>query len=161
MTRLSMAYAGAEWLQSQLDAMHRSAAARPRGRCNASKIVSPLGHPVADVLGFAWRGLYHLPDSVVTKTAWHDPRHIAMNVPVGHLSTYDGDTLTVLVVVCFDAMLRLEISGSGPRAIGLSFHARRSRTGGMGERLPHLDDCIAQIRRAYVVVEDDEQEKSA
>jgi len=159
MSRLEMQYQGADWLQRHLDASHAAAATR-RSRCKASKIVSPLGRTVADVIGLAWRGIYHLPPGSLDTPAWHDPNNIMISVPVGHLSTYDGDTLIVLVVACFDTMLRLEIASSGPRRIGLSFSRRRSRTGNTYERLPHLDDMVNSIRRGYVVVEDP-QEQSA
>jgi len=161
MIRLQTSYAGSEWLKASLDAMHARAALRPRGRCNMSKILSPLGVTVADVLGHAWRGIYHLTPGSLNKPQWHDPRHIVVNVPASHLSTYDGDVLTVLVVTCFDAMLRLEIVSSGPRLVGLGFSRRTKRSGSIYERLPHLDDMVAGIRRGYDVVEDAEPEEQS
>lgn len=150
-SRLAMQYAGSEWLERHLAAMHEAAASRPRGRCNASKIVTPLGRDVADAIGFAWRGIYHLPPSSINRAPWHHPLLVRVTV-LDQISTYDADTLTRLMVACFDLRLRLEICSAGPRMIGIAM-SPRTRSGMICESIPHLDDFVRQIRTEYVVRE--------
>lgn len=147
--RLEMAYAGAEWVQGHLEASAKHARKGKAPRTD----MSPLGITVADVLGFVYRGIYHIERSV-RRVEWSHPHCI--EVGVGHLATIDGNELTILVTVCHDLGLRLEIEPHGPRMLKLRFWQRTARTGQLYQRCPSIDDHIAQIRAAYRVLPPDE-----
>lgn len=139
MMRLRMQYAGAEWIA------HNS-------RMQAGSM-SPLGIVVADALGFVYRGIYHLPPSLLERVEWFDERYIAISVP-RDLCTWDGNELTRLVVICHDLMLRMEVDPAGPYHLRLSFYQRRARTGSISARMPTLEEHAAMIRAGYTIDDD-------
>lgn len=119
-------FAGAEWLKK----------AYPK------KEVSPLGLKVADILGFVFKGLYHLGN--LPKIEWADPYSIV--VPLRRsLSTYDFSDLSQLVIVCHDECVRLEISAHTFQHLKLMFH-QRQREGGINERHPTIEKQIEAVR---------------
>ena len=123
-----MKYAGSNWLSR-------------RGR-----ELSPLGVDVADILGQAWQGLYHIESAVTHKRCkWNDER--AIEVVVGQLlSTFDSGVLTILVFLCHEKAIRLEISGACQGYLRLRFSQRKHGAGSISERHPtmqgHLDSLI-------------------
>lgn len=150
--RLQMNYAGADWVQRNLDAYHQnvgSGRTRPSKK-KVAKAMSPLGIAVADALGYVWCGIYHLPWEALQRVRWDDDWCIEVRVQQG-LSTWDFSDLTQLVVVCHDMLLRLCIDTSGPRHLSLMFHQRGSREGGTAVRMPTLEENSALIRRGYEV----------
>lgn len=120
-------YAGSDWIQSALD-----------------RSCSPLGKEVADVLGAAFYGIYHLNHSSLLKVEWENPIYICINLDIS-LSTFDNNYLTRLVVFCHDRMLRMEIDGKGPGWLQLLFHMRSSRAGRIDQRCPTIDDHVKLI----------------
>jgi hypothetical protein len=99
-----------------------------RGRVRGSDYVrdafkvepSPLGVKVADILRFVVGGLHH-GHATWEKVDWANPRFIRVVVSSGWLSTLatvDTAELTYLVVLCHDAMVRLEVS---PTRVPLDF----------------------------------------
>jgi len=148
--RIQHAYAGAEWIESNVIRVHNTGVATEIVEGTGAAPMSPLGRTVADVLGFVYRGIYHLPNSATYNTDWSDLRRIVVNVPA-ELCTWDGNTLTQLVVVTHDMMLRMEVGPSGPRMIKLSFFQRMARDGDTSLRLPTLEEHVGMIRQGYVV----------
>jgi hypothetical protein len=126
-------YAGAEWLENQLKL--------------EGKEISDFGREVADILGQAYAGIYHISKEVLhERVKWNDERYIRI-VIYGDLETYDFDKLTRLVVLCFDRMVRLEIGAAARNYLSLAFTKRDCRPPGKYfDRLPYLEDCIAYIR---------------
>ncbi|MBW4469209.1 MAG: hypothetical protein KME45_02990 [Stenomitos rutilans HA7619-LM2] len=100
-------FSGAEWLTYYRDDL------------------SEFGKLVADILGQAFRGLYHQQSAVANKKVdWSSDRWIEI-VFYGTLSTYDDDGLTLLVLLCHRYGVRLEISGASSRYLRLCFSPRK------------------------------------
>lgn len=122
-------YAGADWLENSL-----------------GKTCSPFGRKVANILGAVWLGLYHINHGILERTEWNQ-EYIEINISE-NLSTYDGDYLTALVVLCHDAAIRLEINACNMRYVKLRFHPRtHDMTHYMSRRHPTLEQAAAQIRQ--------------
>lgn len=92
MSTVEMRFSGADWIRRQ-----------PAWR---DRQVSEFGELVADLLGFAFEGLYHIDG--VGKAAWDDASHIVVNV-YGSLSTFDDSRLTWLTLACHRLAIRMEI----------------------------------------------------
>ena len=140
-----MKYAGADWL---------------RGTMKSD--MSPLGEKVADILGQAWRGIYHMDNSAIKKTNWSDTYIIEVNIYQG-LATWDGHTLLALVVLCFDAKVRLSIISCNMQYIKLQFHQRLppdKSTHGF-ESIPTLEKAVEQMRRFYSLEAEGHKEQEA
>lgn len=160
MATIEHEYAGSEWLERHLEAVRSFEARRVARRRSPtakrpliSETLSPLGRAVADLLGLVWRGLYHLPDHAITYADWHDDLCVRIKLHRRYVATWDGNELTMLVVAAHDMRLRVEIEASFGGALVLSFHARKHRHGGSMERMPHLEDHVAMIRRCYRVTD--------
>lgn len=127
-TPREMAYAGAEWLAEQL-----------------RRDLSPFEACVADILGAAYLGIYHIER--VDRGEWKSYR---VEVVVDNdLATWDFDYLTRLVVLAHDACVRLSIGHGGPRRMKLCFWPRL-REGGISERHPTMESAIASVRERIV-----------
>lgn len=124
-------YAGAEWIQAALKPKHP---------------MSELGVAVANLLGECFAGIYHLDDSDLKKVDWDDDYVVIVKLNHRSLATYDSDHLTRLVVLSHDLCLRLDIRGASKNVLELMFHQRK-RTGSLFERLPTIEEHLAQIRR--------------
>jgi hypothetical protein len=76
---------------------------------------SPLGRRVADILGYVWRGLYHLRDGSPKHLAainWADEHVIEAHLYTCGVGTFDGSEMTELVILCHALCIRLEINKS-------------------------------------------------
>ncbi len=147
--RLSMAYEGARWVKARLG-YAASAGRKVKGKPVRDEM-SPLGVTVAEVLGFVWRGIYHLDHGALMRAEWWDEGCIKVAVDSGTLSTWDFNYLTALVVVCHDLGLRLSVNTHGPRMLALMFHQRTARTGSGMERMPTIEEHIGLLRKGYAV----------
>ena len=106
---------------------------------------SALGRKVADVLGFVWRGIYHLDEGALSRVKWDDD-YVIRFVCGGDLATWDFNRLTELVVLCHDQCLRLDLQGIGPRRMQMLFHGRQ-RAGGASQRHPTIEDAVLWLRK--------------
>ena len=122
-----MNYSGADWIEY-----------------SAKKPMSPLGKEVADVLGAAFKGIYHI-SRVAHNTDWTNPHFIRVALDRG-LYTFDSNELTTLVVLSHDRMLRMEINSCNFRHVELVFHPRKERYGSTMTRMPFMEDHIDIIR---------------
>lgn len=130
-------YAGAEWLERNLKI------ARPGVE------ISQFGRQVADLLGYAYRGLYHL--SGVEKRDWNSEDRIT--VPIyGDLSTFDFDILTVLVFLAHSMAIRLEVQPAGPRMVRLLF-SKRQRDGNIFDRHPTIREALTKFEEECYLTE--------
>lgn len=126
-------FAGAEWLKKMLPLVKKPAP-------------SLFGEAVADILGGAFLGLYHLEENVLFKADWTHADRITVTIS-RELATYDGFELSGLVVLCHDAHVRLAIHGCGPGYLRLLFHRReREGDGAVWHRHPTLEGHAASIR---------------
>lgn len=125
---MSEKYSGSEWLVAQ------------------GKDMSPLGVKVADILGQAFLGIYHI-EKIALKTDWFNKYWIEVT-GLHSLSTFDNELLTVLVVLCHDECIRMNVEPAGSRNLRLIFH-QRQRDGRISERMPTMEDHIESIRKNY------------
>jgi hypothetical protein len=123
---MSIKYAGYEWVVGMLGVE-----------------LSPLGKDVADILGQAFLGIYHIEKSA-RKTDWTNKQYIVIAIRT-NLSTVDTDILTRLVVLCHDRAIRMDISSRAFGVLELMFHRRR-RSGGIMHRHPTIEQAIEAIR---------------
>lgn len=135
--RLLMSYAGSEWVE--------------RGIWK-DKPMSPLGRAAADVLGLAYKGIYHLPGGCLRKVNWGHPHYVQVSV-FKDISTWDDSELTRLVVVCHDLLLRLDVNPAGSFHLRLGFSQRRTRTGSIMDRIPTIEEHVTLIRRQYEIAD--------
>jgi hypothetical protein len=131
-------YSGADWIEGT----------RKHWK-NQDKPMSELGRKVADLLGQAYEGIYHLPDNTLEKANWSG-EVIEITIHDGHqMATYDADTLTVLVLLCHWMNVRLRIKAAARVYLRLVFQDVE-RTCFFREGHPTLDEAIERVRELYV-----------
>lgn len=135
MTYLHQQYAGAEWIKQ-----------------NITADTSELGRDVADFLGDLFRGIYHLNPTSLRKVDWKNPHFVRVTINKG-LATFDFDELTRIVVLSHDRMIRVSVEPLARGYLSLLFHKRIAREGSIMERMPFLEDHVAQIREEYLIKE--------
>lgn len=149
-----MEYQGAEWMLCQLgyEYEHQKARATKRGKLftRPEPYMSLLGVVTAEILGFVYRGIYHLPLSLLLKADWKNPLMVRVTVP-NDLCNWDDDRLMRLVVLSNDLLVRLEIDGLNYRHMRIGFSQRKTRTGSSMERLPTIEEHVALIRKQYTI----------
>jgi hypothetical protein len=106
---------------------------------------SPFGCKVADILGAVYRGIYHLEGRYLQRSEWHNDRFIGVRVR-RQLATWDFNELTMLVVLCHDAAIRLSVDAASNGMLELTFHPRK-REGGMCTRHPTIEEAVEMARR--------------
>jgi len=116
-------------------------------QCYPNLTISPLGEKVANLIGLAYHGIYHLEN--YQKIKWEEDYCFVVWVNTGTLATYDSDRLTLLVFLAHELGIRLEIAGSRPHWIKLHIHNRPVRTGKYYERHPSLDQAVANFHDAF------------
>lgn len=142
-TAMKSRHAGADWIRSAFEGV----------------ALSPLGENVANLLGDVFCGIYHLDTKQLGKTKWGDNHSITVRLHYQSLSTFDDEYLTRLVVFAHDRMLRVSIGAVAPKLLELMFHQRHTRTGGVWERMPTMEQHLAAHRLYYRAVDDQEPEK--
>jgi hypothetical protein len=130
---LNMAYAGAGWLGSNL----------------GQQRVSNLGNRVAEALGYAFCGIYHLSNRALfhSRVKWSSESSIEIVIGKS-LATVDGDELSRLVMACYALGLRLSVSGAAPEYLRLRFGRIRQRYGGVEPFVDSLTVPALPARRA-------------
>lgn len=123
-----MQYAGAEWAANCL-----------------RRELTPFESVVADILGAAWQGIYHLEDTNhgVSRGKWRGD--VVEVVFCQGLATYDFDWLTALVVLAHDSHTRLEIRPVNFHNVRLTF-SQRKRSGDTFERHPTMESAMERVR---------------
>jgi len=97
-TDRSIKHSGADWMRDRL--------------AYESKDLSPLGVKVANVLGQAYLGIYHIDSAVRRKTTnWGSDSAISVVVG-GEVATFDASRLAMLVLCCQEAGLSMSVHGS-------------------------------------------------
>ena len=80
-----------------------------------------LGEDVADILGRAFSGIYHIEREVLhRRVKWESESCILITIR-RELSTHDGDELMKLVVGCADRGIRFALRGAPPEYLRLQF----------------------------------------
>ncbi len=131
-------YAGASWIQGQIE----------HGRYKGP--LSPIGRKAATILGDLYQGIYHIEDQA-QKVNWSNPDFITIVVYKSHgLATFDGDQLTQLVLMAHLLSVRVSIEPASPRHLRLVF-AHRTREGDLYFRHPGLSEAIEMFNAHYGV----------
>lgn len=140
MTRIETGYSGADWIKRSL-----------------APEMSPLGELVADMLGVAFAGIYHVDTKRLRAVDWDNKHRIELRIGWTSFATYDDARLTMLVVLAHDAAVRLSIEPCNSRYLRLVFHPRnrvegvRDLTGGHWT----IEHAVEVIRKHYKVVADE------
>lgn len=122
-------YEGSEWIKRSLDIE-----------------MSALGVEVADLLGDVFYGIYHLDYKALKRVDWSNNDWIEFSLGWQSLSTYDSDTLTRLVILCHDRLIRCSIQANAHKYLGLIFHKRKNRNGNFFERHSTIENAIKKHR---------------
>lgn len=110
---------------------------------HTKKPMSEFGKLVADILGQAFLGIYHI-ERRLRNVDWSDDRYI--RVPYhGGLATTDGNELTRLVLLAHDSCVRFEIEPCNMQYVYLTFTPRK-RAESMMENHPTMEEHVAKIR---------------
>lgn len=107
--------------------------------------MSPFGELVADILGAVYRGIYHMDGRALRRVDWSANDYIRVAIRRGNLCTFDGGSLTELVILAHDAAVRMEVEPAGPYNIALRFWPR-GREGGVWDRHPTIEEAIGRAR---------------
>jgi hypothetical protein len=107
--------------------------------------ISDLGAAVADLLDYAWSGIYHLDEQKLKKADWTDQYIIQVEFR-GSLQTFDFDFLSRLVLLSHDLMIRIDIAAANINLIRMTFHQRTSRDGSINDRMPTMEQHILDLR---------------
>jgi hypothetical protein len=103
-------------------------------------------------------GLHHLHHTSLRKVNWGNDYFIEF-VYNRELATFDFDTLTVLVVLAHQLMLRVSIRGAAPGYVRLQVNKRITRTEGrISERHPHIGDVVERLVNAYPAIDSGENQ---
>lgn len=125
-------YAGAEWLKRQRIPV--------KGGYKAIEL-SPFGERVADLLGYVFRGLYHIDNPETRSKDWSNNYHIEFRLPRS-LSTYDDSQLTELVLLAHRMAIRVDIHPLSHWSLRLIFH-NRVRDGEWHNSHPSIEEALA------------------
>lgn len=131
--RIVHGFAGADWIEATY-----------KVTC------SPLGRLAADILGYAFAGIYHLNARSLGKANWACERYVTVTLD-RELATFDGMELTMLAVLAHDAAVRVSVEGASPRHLRLHFHLRERDGEPQWGRHPTIEGAIKRIRSGYRV----------
>ena len=114
---------------------------------------SEVGQRTAVLFNRLW-GLHHLHRTSLRKVNWGND-YVIEFVYNRELATFDFDSLTVLVVLAHQLMLRVNITGAAPGYLRIQVHKRTTRTEGrMYERCPHIGDVVERLVKAYPAIDE-------
>lgn len=136
--KIEHGYAGADWIARSL-----------------KKSLSPFGVIVADILGFVYRGIYHIDTSRLEKVNWGNADHITITLRPNGMSTFDGRVLTDLVIACHDCFVRLSIEPCNGQYLRLLFSQRVPAGLGVStmESQPSIEWQLDTVRTLFRVSE--------
>jgi hypothetical protein len=134
-------YAGADWLK---DMTRYPCWGSGRKRAPLGRELTSFELTVADILGGAYCGIYHVEDAVLSGQ-WAKT-YVGLVLAHADLSTFDFDVLTGIVVMCHDACVRFSVSPATDNRLLLLFHERHGREGDMVRRHPTIEQAIKTAR---------------
>lgn len=150
-------YDHAGWAESNLRARKSHMTAAAIKKCQGKRFSGPTGYggspdklndfqrQVFDIIGIAGGGIYNAPiswESIV----WGGDSYMRVTWR-GDMATWDGCALAKIVWLCQECCIRLCIEGATNGYVWLTFHPRKSREGGIGERLPSAEQFHAFMRQ--------------
>ncbi len=111
--------------------------------------LSAIGEVAANIVGTAFNGLYHLEYRDLEASDWSNEHICRVRLTTYGLATVDGNILTRLLVLAFDAQVRLAIKPRSHWTIDLIFtqrHHRKSKEDCLHEVIPTLEQSVEHIR---------------
>lgn len=141
-------YDHGDWMQRAIDAVRRRAKT-PAQKKRIARVPEKLNEfqlKVCDIVGIAAGGIYNAPIPGPEHIDWNYGTGVSMTWG-GDVSTWDSNALTLLVLLCHEARIRLAIDAAAPRRLRLSFW-QRGDAGGIAVRHPTIDEAIERVRAA-------------
>ena len=136
-------YAGADWMQEQLNALHKL-----NDKKHPEITLSSLGRKVADLLGDWQRGIYHLDQKELFRADWENTFCVYVSMHCSSMATFDFDDLTRLVFLAHDMALRVQIEPSTHHHMRILFHERTHGGSETGIRWhPTLEEAVRLFRQ--------------
>lgn len=109
--------------------------------------LTPLERKVADIVGITFSGIYNAP--INFKKGWLvlPSRFPAVDVTVGNrsMATFDFNALTLLVFLCHEARIRVQVEPK-TRGYWRMFFTQRAPDGPMHARHPNLAEAVEWFR---------------
>lgn len=98
---------------------------------------------VCNIIGIVGGGIYNAPINT-ERIDWNYGGGVSLNWH-RELATWDFNQLTMLVFLCHEARIRVQLESTGPRATKISFWQRKHE-GQMSVRHPNLDEAVVEFR---------------
>jgi hypothetical protein len=137
----------AAWVERSNAATNaRNASAKRRSKAAPKKLpeeLSDFQKRVADIIGMVGGGVYNAPVNW-NSVEWDWGRGVSV-VWRGSLATWDFNQLSLLVFLCHEARIRVDLEAAATRYLRLSFHPRKAE-GGIATRHPNLEEAVALFR---------------
>ena len=113
------------------------------------KTLSEFGARAADLLGWVYLGIYHIEGAVLSKGAvWDDEYYVRVPLWSSGLSTFDGDSLTRLVLAAHAHAIRVDISPCNFQHVELMLHPRvRESNGHSYSWHPTIEQAIESAKK--------------
>ena len=135
----------AAWMERQNAALNKR-----RGKRDAilPEKLTPFQARVVDIMGMVGGGIYNAPICQPQSIDWtYGGRGVSL-MWNREMASFDFDQLTLLVLCCHEARIRVEITSGGPKRLRLSFWQRVSPTENpnMACYHPSIDEAVARFR---------------
>lgn len=136
----------AAWMERQNAALNTR-----RGKRDAllPEKLTPFQARVVDIVGMVGGGIYNAPICQPRSINWaYGGRGVSLTWD-RELASFDFNQLTLLVFLCHEARIRVEVISAGPKRLRLSFWQRVSpeENGNMACYHPSLDEAVAWFRQ--------------
>jgi hypothetical protein len=141
----------AAWMERQNAALNGH-----RGKRDAllPEKLTPFQARVVDIIGMVGGGIYNAPICQPRAINWaHGGAGVSL-MWERDMASFDFNQLTLLVFLCHEARIRVQITSGGPKRLRLSFWQRVSpeENGNMACYHPSLDEAVARFK-AYLPVD--------
>lgn len=140
----------ASWIESHnraTNAVNARSRGKRRERTPLPEKLTDFQARVIDILGIVGRGIYNAPIAYDTINYQWGFRGMSVTWR-GGFCTFDRGDLPLLVFLCHEARIRLEVDPAGPHLLRLSFFPRRVG-GALHERHPNLDEAVKEFRKYF------------
>jgi hypothetical protein len=144
-------YAGAEWVRQNIAYRKKREDGKAHKVAPVPYEMSEFGAVVANILGYVFRGIYHMDPSALNKVDW-SRNWVKVKAYRGHhLATWDGAELTELVLLCHHLCIRFSVSAEFGGRLCLNFHKRKRDTVVGENRIceghPTVEEAVERVRK--------------
>jgi hypothetical protein len=135
----------AQWMEEQNVALNKR-----RGKRDVllPETLNPFQARVVDIVGMVGGGIYNAPICQPRSINWTYGGHGVSLTWDREMASFDFNQLTMLVFLCHEARIRVQVESAGPKRMRLSFWQRAApeENGGMACYHPSLDEAVAKFR---------------